>query len=316
MRALYFDGGDPRVEELPVPDPGPGEARVRVRLAGICATDLHIVRGYMGFRGVLGHEFVGEVVEHPDPDLFGARVCGEINLGCGGCDRCRRGLSRHCGARTVLGILGKDGCFAEHLTLPVGNLHRVPDAVPDERAVFAEPLAAAFEILEQVHVEPGDRVAVLGDGKLGSLCARVLVRAGCDVTLVGRHRRKLALAARAGARTATADDLLDGPFDLVVEATGSPGGFAKARGLLRPRGTLVLKSTYHGAVTVDAAPLVIDEITIVGSRCGPFAPALRALEAGLDPTDLIDATYPLEEGVAALEHAARPGAAKVLLAPG
>ena len=314
MKALRFDGR-PAVVEIDAPAPRPGEARVRVRLAGICSTDLHITRGYMSFTGTLGHELVGEVVTHPDPSWIGRRVTAEINLACRICARCRRGLGRHCGARTVLGILGKDGCFAEEVTLPIENLHAVPDGVSDELAVFTEPLAAAFEILEQVHVPPASRVAVLGDGKLGILCALVLAGTGADVILIGRHDEKLAHAA-AHVRTATSDARIDGAFDLVVEATGTAEGFARARELTAPRGTLVLKSTFHGATKLSTAPLVIDEITLVGSRCGPFPPALRALAARrIDPSPLIEATFPLTEGVRALEAASRRGARKVLLRP-
>lgn len=296
------------------PKPRDGEALLRVRVAGICSTDLEIVKGYMGFEGTLGHEFVGEVLEHPDPAWVGRRVTGEINLGCGACARCLAGMSRHCATRTVLGILGKDGCFAERVTLPARNLHAVPDGLSDAQAVFAEPLAAAFEILEQIHVDPSWRVAVLGDGKLGSLVAMALGRTGARITAIGRHDDKLARLARLGIRTARADDAIEGDFDVVVEATGAAAGFARAQALLRPRGTLVLKSTYHGALELDAAPLVIDEITVVGSRCGPFDPAIRALAAGhVDPTPLVEATYPLADGVAALERAARRGASKVLL---
>lgn len=316
MKALRVDGS-PRVVDVAPPTLGPGEARIRVRRAGICSTDLEIVRGYMRFSGTLGHEFVGEVVESADPSWVGRRVCGEINLGCGRCARCLAGLSRHCATRTVLGILGKDGCFAEELTLPLANLHAVPDSLSDDAAVFVEPLAAAFEILEQIAIPPDSRVAVLGDGKLGTLVTMVLAQTGAEVTMIGRHPRKLERVRRVGALARLADEPIAGGFDVVVEATGSPSGLGRAQALLRPRGTLVLKSTYHGTVTLDTAPIVIDEITIVGSRCGPFAPALRALAAGrIDPSPLIEASYPLADGVRALERAAEPGVAKVLLVPG
>ncbi len=313
MKALRFSGA-PTIEDVDVPERGPDEALIRVRRAGICSTDLEIVRGYLGFQGTLGHEFVGEVVDAAERDWIGARVTGEINLGCARCERCLAGLSRHCAARTTLGIVGKDGCFAEYVTLPVRNLHRVPDGLPDAIAAFTEPLAAAYEILEQLRVDPNSRIAVLGDGKLGSLVALVLVHTGAEVTLVGRHRHKLDRMAGRGVRVALAGDELRGGFDMVVEATGSPSGFERARSLLRPRGTLVLKSTYHGKLELDAAPLVIDEITVVGSRCGPFAPALRALQEGrIDPAPLIEDAYPLDDGLAALERAAAPGVAKVQL---
>lgn len=302
--------------EIDPPPLGPGEARIRVRRAGICSTDLEIVRGYMGFTGTLGHELVGEVIESADPSWLGARVTGEINLGCGRCARCLAGLARHCATRTVLGILGKDGCFADEVTLPLANLHAVPDDVSDELAVFVEPLAAAFEILEQVAIRPDSRVAVLGDGKLGTLVAMVLAQSGAELTVIGRHRAKLDRVAKLVSRTALADERIDGDFDVVVEATGSPSGLARAVALLRPRGTLVLKSTFHGTTELDTAKLVIDEITLVGSRCGPFPPAIRALASKrIDPSPLVEASYPLADGVRALERAAEPGVAKVLLVP-
>jgi threonine dehydrogenase-like Zn-dependent dehydrogenase len=315
MLALCFHDA-PRMLDVDAPEPGPGEALVRVTRAGICNTDLEIVRGYMGFRGILGHELVGVVESAPSTGLVGARVTGEINLPCGACPSCAAGLGRHCPHRTVLGILGKDGCFAERITLPVANLHRVPDDVSDEKAVFVEPLAAAFEILEQVHLRPSDRVAVLGDGKLGSLVAQVLLTAGGEVTLVGRHPERLSIAAGRGARTALADAPLEGrSFDVVVEATGSPSGLGRAQDLVRPRGTIVLKSTFHGRPEVDTARLVIDEITLLGSRCGPFAPALRALAEGtVDPSPLVEAVLPLRDGVEALRRAGEKGAGKIQLA--
>lgn len=314
MKALRFRNGAVRLEQVDVPRPSEGEALLRVLRAGICSTDLHIAQGYMGFNGTLGHELVGEVVEHPDPAWIGRRVAGEINLGCGRCARCLRGLSRHCATRTVLGILGKDGCFAEYVTLPIANLHPLPDGLTDDLAVFVEPLAAALEILEQVHVEPDSRALVLGDGKLGALVAMVLLRTGADLTFAGRHPEKLARLAALGARTRLAGEPLEGDFDLVVEATGSPSGFAEARALCRPRGTLVLKSTFHGTIELDTAPIVIDELTLVGSRCGPFPPSIRTLAAGgIDPSPLIEAVMPLS--VEAIERAAARGASKVLLDP-
>ena len=315
MRALLCD------EELrfdpayPDPAPGPGEALVRVTLAGICNTDLELVRGYMGFRGVLGHEFVGLVEASPDPALLGQRVVGEINAYYGECPTCRAGRPTHCPQRTTLGISGRDGAFADLLTLPTRNLHLVPQAVSDRAAVFTEPLAAALEILEQVAVRLTDRVVVLGDGKLGLLVAQVLALTGCDLVAVGRHERKLDVLRRRGIAVRLADDPpAPGKADLVVECTGNPDGFAAARNLLRPRGTLVLKSTYHGLASVDLTGLVVDEITLVGSRCGPFAPALRLLAAGLVEVEpLVEAVYPLDEGLAAFEQAAAGGALKVLL---
>ena len=317
MKAICFDGAV-SVRDIEQPAPREGEALVRIRMAGVCNTDLEIARGYMGFAGVLGHEMVGEVEGHPDPSWIGRRVAAEINLACGACESCGRGLARHCPNRTVLGIVGKDGCFAEHVTLPIANLHAIPDGLSDEAAVFVEPLAAAFEIVEQMHVPPDARVAILGDGKLGLLCALVLRETGCDLTLVGKHPEKMRHVAKLGVRTRAPGELGSDKLDVVIEATGSPSGLALALTHLRPRGTLVLKSTFHGTTTtpLDTAKIVIDELHLVGSRCGPFAPALRALATRrIDPTPLLDHVYPLADGLRALEHAARPGVLKVALRP-
>jgi threonine dehydrogenase-like Zn-dependent dehydrogenase len=324
MRALVLTDDGPAVRaDYPVPQAGAGEAIVRVRLAGVCATDLELLHGYKGgYRGVLGHEFVGEVADAPgNEDWIGRRVVGEINLGCGDCDLCRRGLGKHCRARRTLGIIRHDGAFAEYLTLPVVNLHAIPENVADEAAVFAEPLAAALQVLEQVRIAPGDRVVVLGDGRLGLLVAQVIGLLPCDLTLIGRTPAKLEIAARRGIRTVNSGDagaleaLIARPADVVVEVTGSPAGFDLARRLVRPAGTLVLKSTFAGALPAfDASGLVVDEITLVGSRCGPFAPALALLRDGrVDVESLIHARYSLDEGVAALEHAGRKGVLKVLI---
>ena len=296
-----------------MPQVSDGRALVRVRLAGVCSTDLQILKGYMDFRGVPGHEFVGEVHEGPTGWL-GKRVVAEINFGCGGCDACGRGLQRHCPTRQVMGILGADGSFAEYLAVPIANLHPVPDAVPDEAAVFTEPLAAAFEILEQIPIQPGIQTVVLGDGKLGLLCAFVLHQAGAAVTVVGRHDTKLALARKAGMRAVDLSDWQPQAVDLVVEATGSPTGLQRAIATVRPRGTLVLKSTLAEDHTLSLAPLVINEVTVVGSRCGPFSPALEALARNRIPVAaLIEAAYPLSAGLLALNHAAQRGTRKVLL---
>jgi len=317
MRALVCDNGlryDPAYPEPALPS---GEALVRVRLAGICNTDVELVRGYMNFQGVLGHEFVGEVVQASDPAWLGKRVVGDINAACHACETCRADRHTHCPHRTTLGIFRLDGAFADLLRLPIPNLYPAPDIVTDDQAVFVEPLAAACEILEQVQIRPTDRVVVLGDGKLGLLVAAVLRLTGADMRLVGRHPEKLALASAWGVAVEHgADNLPAGWADVVVECTGSPTGFALARSLLRPRGTLVLKSTYHGDLPVDMSGLVVDEITLVGSRCGPFEPALRLLESGLvDPTPLISARYALSDGVAAFARAVEPGVLKVLLQP-
>jgi threonine dehydrogenase-like Zn-dependent dehydrogenase len=316
MRALVYDGQLRLVEDYHRPEPPPGEALVRVQLAGICNTDLEIVRGYRSFRGVLGHEFVGLVEECANESLVGQRVVGEINCYCGECPTCRAGAPTHCPNRTTLGIWERDGAFADYLSLPVANLHTVPEVVSDEAAVFVEPLAAALEILEQVQIKPTDRVVVLGDGKLGLLVAQVLGLTGCDLAVGGRHEEKLAILQRRGIDARLADELPPDKADVVVECTGHPSGFAAARGLVRPRGTLVLKSTFHGNIEVNLSMLVVDEITLIGSRCGPFAPALRLLERGLvDVESLISATYPLDEGLAAFEQVQKRRMLKVLLTP-
>jgi len=313
MRALHFDGTRAAVLDVPRPEPDAENALVRVSLAGVCNTDLELVKGYLGFRGVLGHEFVGTVAQGP-ATLVGERVVGEINFACGRCALCTAGLGRHCPARDVMGILRADGAFAEFVRVPIANLHRVPAGVPDEAAVFAEPLAAAFEILEQVRVEPGSDCIVLGDGKLGLLAAQVLHAAGAEVLAVGRHPEKLAVLARRGIRTRLASDASLGPASLVVEATGSALGFARAVAALRPRGTLVLKSTHAEQASVDLAPLVIHELHVIGSRCGPFPPALRALETNaIDVRSLIHARVPLARADDALRMAAEPGVLKVLI---
>jgi len=314
VKALYWDGAILTVEtNHPEPKTTGGEAVVRVRLAGICATDLQIFQGYMGFRGIPGHEFIGEVVQGP-PALIGRRVVGEINFGCGFCELCRRGLSRHCAKRRVMGILGADGCFAESLAIPARNLHPVPENVSDEEAVFTEPLAAAFEILEQVEVDFTREVLVLGDGKLGMLCAQVLAVTGARVTLVGKHPEKLKLAKSPAIRTVLLADWRPRPFDVVVEATGSVSGFTTAVAAVRPRGTLVLKSTVAEEHKISLAPLVINEITVVGSRCGPFPPALQALaEKRIAVTPLIEKVYPLSNGLEAVAQAGKSGARKILL---
>jgi threonine dehydrogenase-like Zn-dependent dehydrogenase len=302
------------LREVAKPQPVAGEALVRVRAAGICNTDLEIIRGYMSFKGTLGHELVGVVEECADASWLGARVTSEINLACQRCELCLRGLQRHCPARRVLGILGKDGAFAEYVTLPIENLQRIPDGLSDRSACFIEPLAACFEILEQVAITPRDRVAVLGDGKLGTLTAMVLNNNGTPAVLVGKHATKIARAQQLGIRSTLAQELSPKSFDVVIEASGSPSGMELATSLARPRGTIVLKSTYHGALTLQAAPWVIDELTIVGSRCGPFPPALAELAAGrLLPEGLIDAVFSLQDAERAVQHAAEPGVLKVLL---
>jgi len=315
MKALVFDGDELRLEyNYPDPVPAGDEALVRVRLAGICNTDLEIVKGYKGFTGVLGHEFVGTVEACDDVRLIGQRVVGEINCSCWQCETCLAGRPTHCPHRTTLGIWGRDGALAEWLLLPTRNLLLVPPGVPDEAAVFTEPLAAAVEILEQVHLHPTDRVYVVGDGKLGLLVAQVLSLTGCDIACVGRHAEKLAILQNQGIATMLASQPPDAPADVVVDCTGHPDGFALARSLLRPRGTLVLKSTFEGRQDVALTPLVVDEITLAGSRCGPFAPALRLLRRDLvDVRSLITATYTIDDGLAAFQRAQTKGTLKVLV---
>ncbi len=315
MQALWLENHHLSLRTLPDPSV-PGEALIRVRLAGICSTDLELVKGYYPYTGVLGHEFVGEVMQAPDPSWVGARVVGEINAVCGDCEPCRKGYPTHCEYRTVLGIVNRHGTFAEYTSLPLANLHRVPDSIPDEAAVFTEPLAAALEIREQVSIKPTDRVLLIGAGRLGQLIAQSLAATGCDLRVLARHPRQRDLLTARGIRPISAEDIPPRRWDVVIEATGSPDGFAIARQAIRPRGVLVMKSTYKGDLTVNFSSLVVDEITLVGSRCGPFAPALRMLAARqIDPTPLIEAIYPLDQALQAMEHAARPGILKVLIRP-
>lgn len=315
-----------RVLEKPLPRLRPGWALVRVRLAGICNTDLEILRGYHNFHGTLGHEFVGDVVRVAsarDRKWIGRRVVGEINLACAGlgmrnkCNFCLRGIPTHCTHRRVLGILGHDGAFAEYLVLPVVNLHRVPANIPDETAVFTEPLAAACEILEQVDVRAHREAAVIGDGKLGQLIARVLQVAGLRVVMIGKHEAKLRLARPADIATVKVTSpraQRSNQFSLTVEATGSPSGLAMAQQIAVPRGTLVLKSTFHGAANVETWPIVVKELTVIGSRCGPFPRALALLSSGrVDPRPLLSRVFPLHEATRAIRYAQQPGVMKVLL---
>jgi threonine dehydrogenase-like Zn-dependent dehydrogenase len=316
MRGLWLEGQAIRLRgDLAAPAPRPGEALVRVTLAGICNTDLELVRGYYPFTGVPGHEFVGRVESAPGAEEWqGRRVVGEINASCGQCPACTAGRRTHCERRTVLGIVNRNGAFAEYLTLPVENLHAVPDNLSDEAAVFTEPLAAALEIQEQVKIGPADRVVVVGDGKLGNLVAQTLALTGCVLTVIGRHRRKLALLAGRGIATGLPDSIRQGQADMAVDCTGNPEGFDLARAAVRPRGTLVLKSTYAGKQALDMSRIVVDEITLVGSRCGPFGPALALLaERRVDVAPLVDARFPLHDAVEAFDEAARPGVLKVLV---
>lgn len=315
MRALTLRSGLEYCGEYPTPAPADGEALVRVIQAGICATDLQLVQGYMGFQGVPGHEFVGIVDEAPHhPDLIGKRVVGEINAACRICPVCQAGRLTHCPHRTTLGIDRRDGAFADYLALPAENLYPLPDEIANDQAIFTEPLAAACQILEQVPIDITDRVLVIGDGKLGLLCAQVLRRTGCRLTVLGRHQEKLQILASRGIHTSQAPASLSPGFDIVVEATGTPDGFALAGQYVRPRGTIVLKSTYHGQPAVDMTSLVVDEITVVGSRCGPFPTAIALLrDNAIDVQSLIHKRFPIERGTEAFACAATKGVLKVLL---
>jgi threonine dehydrogenase-like Zn-dependent dehydrogenase len=315
MRACVFDGRAVRVDSaFPDPSPAAGEIRIRLRLAGICRTDLEIVKGYMGFAGILGHEFVGTALEGRHE---GRRVVGEINCVCGSCDMCAAGLPTHCRRRTVLGIDGRDGAFAEYLTLPEANLHAVPDDVSDRQAVFAEPLAAAIQIGRQVNLRPGQKIVVLGDGRLGQLAAQVLAAWGLRPTVVGRAPAKLAILRSLGIGTLAADQARPAKdADVVVECTGAAEGLAMALAFARPRGTIILKSTVADTAGLNLAPLVVDEITVVGSRCGPMADAVAMLARGeVTVEPLITGQYALDDAPEALAAAAQPDAIKVVMRP-
>lgn len=316
MKALQFDGQLQFVRDADLPR-REGEALIQVICAGICNTDLEIVKGYAGFLGTLGHEFVGRVVESPDGSLIGQRVVGEINAGCGECGRCRTGDSRHCRARTVLGIKGRDGAFAEFLSLPPRNLLAVPDSTSDEDAVFVEPLAAALNILEQVKIGSLSDVIVVGDGKLTQLIVLALTRTNCKITIIGRHEKKLALARAYGADHIQSGDLPTewfGRFDVAIEASGSPSGLASAVRLVKPRGTVVLKSTHRDLTPLDTSQIVVNELNIVGSRCGRFAAALDFIASGkANLSQLISQRFPLQDGVVAFEQAQRNDVMKVIL---
>jgi threonine dehydrogenase-like Zn-dependent dehydrogenase len=339
MLALWLENQSLSLRDLPRPA-RPGEALIRVRLSGICGTDLELLRGYYPFTGVIGHEFVGEVIEvqrfdalpsphesmrpqlrsletsHSGESWIGQRVVGEINVPCGECLQCREGRPTHCDRRTVLGIRDRHGTHAEYTTLPLANLHRVPDSVPDEAAVFVEPLAAALEIQQQVPIRPTDRVLLVGAGRLGQLVAQTLALTGCDLRVLARHPHQKALLESRKIRPIAEDELRPRAWDVVVEASGSPAGFELARRAVRPGGTLVMKSTYKGEMSVNWSSLVVDEVTVIGSRCGPFAPALRLLERGeVDPTILIAGRYPMGKAPEAMEEASKQGQMKILISP-
>jgi threonine dehydrogenase-like Zn-dependent dehydrogenase len=313
-RAVTFEGSLRAIERAR-PVPNADEALIRLRLGGICNTDLELMQGYKDFSGVLGHEFVGDVCEGP-VDWIGRRVVGEINVACGECDMCRRGYSTHCRQRRVLGMVNYDGTFADYFRLVVRNLHPVPETVTDDMAVFAEPLAAACQTLEVAHLGPSDRVILVGAGKLGMLVAQVLRLTGCDLGVIVRRAQQAEILARWGIRSLERSAVPDEQADVVVDCTGNAHGLADALTLVRPRGTIVLKSTYSGIPQADLTRIVVQELRVIGSRCGPMASALRLLEQQLvDVKPLIEARYTFDEAEQAFEHAARPGAMKVLLKP-
>lgn len=334
MNALWLENNKISLRDVPQPrttNTVANQALIKVRRAGICSTDLELVKGYYPYTGILGHEFVGDIVSLIPPPLpkgapsgddkgqgvrVGDRVVGEINVVCNQCEQCLNGRPTHCENRTVLGIVNRDGVFAEYTTLPLSNLHRVPASVPDEMAVFTEPLAAALEIQQQVQIKPTDRVLLIGAGRLGQLIAQTLALTGCDLRVVARHVHQQDLLKARGIRIISEEEIKPWRWDIVVEATGSPGGFSLARQAIRPRGTLVLKSTYKGEMNVNFSSIVVDEIHITGSRCGPFEPALRLMESRqVDPTVLIDSEFALGEALKAFEHAAETGVLKVLVRP-
>ncbi len=315
MKALYYDG-KLNLRDVPKPQPAAGEALIKVIFAGICGTDREILKGYSGFRGIPGHEFVGRVVECEDAKWIGKRVVGEINVACGHCSWCAKGLQRHCPNRTVMGIVNRPGAFAEYVALPIVNLLEVPSEVSDQAATFTEPVAAACEILEQMQLEPGTPVALVGDGRLGLLIAQVLHHAGADVTLIGRRQWKLDLAREWGIKVMAGNghQIPASSFPVTVDSTGSPAGMTEALRLVQPRGTVVMKSTFHGAATFDATKLVVDEITLLGSRCGRFAPALELLRRqDVKVRDMVIKTFPLEKGLDAFEYLDQTSSLKILL---
>jgi threonine dehydrogenase-like Zn-dependent dehydrogenase len=319
MQAVWLENNAlSLLTDVPIPQLLTGEALVKVRLAGICATDLALVKGYYPFSGVPGHEFVGEIVQSPDqPERLGERVVGEINVGCGSCGSCSAGRSSHCERRTVLGLVDRNGAFAEYLRLPPQNLIKIPDAVGDDAAVFVEPLAAALEIQQQIKIYSTDCVLVLGAGRLGQLIAQTLVLTGCNLQIAARYSNQRKLLAARDINWIDEKAIQERFYDVVVEATGSAEGFALAYSAVRPRGTVVLKSTYKRLIQVNVSAMAVDEITLVGSRCGPFAPGMRLIEKKLvDPTILIEGRYFLDNALDALEKAAQPGVLKVVLQMG
>ncbi len=314
MRALVFSNTLCYKNNYTDPEPHKGEALIRVTHAGICNTDLEIIKGYMNFSGIPGHEFVGVVEDSQSPGLTGKRVTGEINIACDECIYCKSGMQNHCAERSVLGIHDKDGVFAEYTTLPTKNLHLIPDSVSDENAVFIEPLAAAFEIIEQVDISCNDNVCILGDGKLGMLVGQVLALTGCRLIVLGRHESKLAVLEDLGIRTGKSDEVIEGVFDVVVDCTGSRSGINTALKIVKPGGRIVLKTTLAKSGAVDLNSVVVNELTLIGSRCGPFSPAIRSIEEGkVDVSSLVSGTFSLEDGLKAFELASAEDALKVII---
>ena len=316
VKATIFDGKHITLDKN-YPDPEFNETLVRVSLAGICGTDLEILDGYMQYNGILGHEFVGVVEKSSNSDLIGKRVVGEINAGCGKCDSCVNGMERHCPSRTVLGILKRNGAFAEFLSLPEKNLHVIPDSISDEQAVFVEPLAAAFEINEQISLKPEWNVAVVGDGRLAQLIIQVIKLTCSNITCFGKHEKKLEGLVQSGIKIKVGIESTDEQlFDLVIEATGSNSGFSDTMKLVKPRGTVILKSTIASRENLDLTPTIINEITLIGSRCGLFKPAIEALASGkISVNSMIDSTFSLEKFEDAIIYAKKPDTLKVFLKP-
>jgi threonine dehydrogenase-like Zn-dependent dehydrogenase len=317
MKALVFDGKLDLscIEQIPIP--APGEALIRVLMAGICNTDIEITKGYKGFVGIIGHEFVGTVEEINDNDqsLLGKRVVGDINCSCGSddCVYCQQGLGRHCPNRTTLGIKGRNGCFAEYITLPIVNLYEVPDSIPNKKAVLTEPLAAAFEILEQIDITPDKEILIVGDGKLGLLINHALSTTNAHITHVGKHADKLKLIKSNGSQIFHTDEMPAKQYDIVVEATGSTSGFQFSLNHTKPRGILVLKSTIADDQQINLTPIVVNEISVIGSRCGLFQPAIEYLRTGIDLSPIVQAVYPIENGIEAFEKANQKGSLKILI---
>jgi len=314
MRAIVFNSKLEFLTNYPEPEIKKGEALVKVSRAGICNTDLEITRGYMGFRGIPGHEFVGVVEKCDSKKIVGKRVVGEINIGCNTCSYCRNQLQNHCPNRAVLGIMNKDGAFADYVTLPVSNLHIVPDSVSDDEAIFTEPLAAAFEIMEQIDIRPRDRVCVLGDGKLGLLVAQALSTTDCILVIVGHHRENLSIMEEFGIKTRLSSLFEESGFDIVVDCTGSRSGMETAMKIARPRGKIVLKTTVAKKSSFDLNQIVINELSVIGSRCGPFKPAIDAIKSrSVDLYPLISDIFSIDDGIRAFQTASRKGVLKVIL---